>query len=87
MIEPAIKIIEEFINDWSMGYADPHCLNAVLEKMARQGSSVLLNWGEDNRLWECSWITSGKRFTSFSITPGGAVVDCIRQVLLAEAIE
>ena len=41
-------------------------LEPVLEWMRDNGSSVLLNWGEDNDLWECSWITGGKRFTGTS---------------------
>lgn len=35
----------------------------VLEWMKYNGSSVLLNWGEDDDCWECSWITGGIRFT------------------------
>lgn len=40
-------------------------LNNLLEWMKQHGTSVLLNWseGEDSDLWECSWITGGKRFT------------------------
>lgn len=41
-------------------------LDEMLDFMKSKGTSVLLNWGEDNELWECSWITGGKRFTSVS---------------------
>jgi hypothetical protein len=37
-----------------------------LEGMAAHGQSVTLNWGEDNGLWECSWITGDRRYTAFS---------------------
>jgi hypothetical protein len=36
----------------------------LLEWMKDNGSSLILNWGEDpHPLWEVSWITHGKRFT------------------------
>jgi hypothetical protein len=38
----------------------------VVEFMREHGQSVDLNWGEDNDLWEVSWITGGKRYTGFS---------------------
>lgn len=41
--------------------------------MQEHGSSVLLNWGEDTNLWECSWITGGERYTGVSRYLGGAV--------------
>lgn len=34
--------------------------------MQEHGSSVLLNWGEDDGLWECSWITGGVRHVGYS---------------------
>ena len=34
--------------------------------MQRHGSSLLLNWGEDDGLWECSWITGGQRYVGHS---------------------
>lgn len=43
------------------------------------GSSVTLNWGEDNGLWECSWITSGKRWTSCARRMEGAIRGVIQQ--------
>lgn len=41
-------------------------LSSILSLMKTYGSSVILNWGEDNDAWECSWITDGKRYTDFS---------------------
>jgi hypothetical protein len=41
-------------------------VNKLLHAMKAAGSSVLLNWGEDNGLWECSWITSGRRHVGIS---------------------
>jgi hypothetical protein len=38
---------------------------ARLEEMKAKGSSIVLNWAEDDNLWECSWISSGKRYTGF----------------------
>lgn len=35
--------------------------------MKIHGSSVILNWGEDNNAWECSWISSGERFVGISV--------------------
>lgn len=37
----------------------------MLLDMQIHGQSVTLNWGEDNNLWECSWITSGRRYSGF----------------------
>lgn len=34
--------------------------------MQQHGQSVLLNWGEDDNLWECSWITGGERYSGYS---------------------
>lgn len=48
--------------------------------MAVHGSSVVLNWGEDDNLWECSWITSGKRFTAFREEIPDAIKDVLGKV-------
>jgi hypothetical protein len=29
--------------------------------MTEHGSSLIMNWGEDTGMWECSWITGGVR--------------------------
>jgi hypothetical protein len=49
-------------------------LEALLAEMAERGSSVTLNWGEDNGMWECSFITGGERYTTFSRHPFHAAV-------------
>ncbi|HEY8691119.1 MAG TPA: hypothetical protein VIR57_00110 [Chloroflexota bacterium] len=54
------------------GWATLDCLDKLYD-MQHEGSSVTLNWGEDNGLWECSWITGGKRFTGFSSDPEDAL--------------
>jgi hypothetical protein len=41
--------------------------------MRHHGSSVLLNWGEDNGIWECSWITSGVRHVGLAVDMALAV--------------
>src|SRR5687767_125704 len=49
--------------------------------MQEHGQSFTLNWGEDNALWECSWI-SGKRYTGFSRTWVGALKDCAKHAIV-----
>ncbi len=56
-------------------------LQDLLEKMQERGSSVDLNYGEDNGSWECSWIVGGQRFTEFSSVPDDAARSCARKVL------
>lgn len=34
----------------------------LVTHMQAGGSSLVMNWGEDNSLWEVDWITSGKRY-------------------------
>lgn len=48
----------------------------LLNFMRAHGSSVLLNWGEDDNLWECSWITGGERFTEVSLELEPSVRRC-----------
>jgi hypothetical protein len=45
----------------------------LAEWMKEHGSSFLLNWGEDDGLWECSWITGGERYTGLSQYPALAI--------------
>jgi len=40
--------------------------SAILDWMAKNGQSVLLNYGEDNGAWECSWIVGYHRYTGIS---------------------
>lgn len=56
-------------------------ITSVLMEMTRLGSSVLLNWGEDDNLWECSWITGGKRYTAFDLILDSAVRQCVQEAL------
>jgi len=51
-------------------------LEEKLIQMSKEGQSVMLNWGENNNLWECSWITGGKRYTALDKYPTVAVVKC-----------
>jgi hypothetical protein len=55
-------------------------LPTMLAYMQRHGSSVVLNYGEDTGLWECSWITGGDRFTSVCETPTRAAREVIDKV-------
>jgi hypothetical protein len=50
----------------------------TLATMTERGTSVTLNWGEDNNLWEICWITNGKRYVGFGRSPELGVIDCIR---------
>jgi hypothetical protein len=50
---------------------------SMLDWMAAHGQSVLLNWGEDDEHWECSWITSGKRFTGIRKDIPNAIRDAL----------
>jgi len=52
-----------------------------LEYMKEHGSSVTLNWGEGDDLWECSWITAGNRFSGYSGGMRMSVVRCLENVL------
>lgn len=33
----------------------------LINYMTEHGSSLIMNWGEDTGMWECSWITGGVR--------------------------
>lgn len=52
-------------------------LTTKLEWMAHHAQSVILNYGKDNQMWECSWIVGDKRFTSVSDAPHNAVRDIL----------
>ena len=54
--------------------------DSLLLGMQAMGSSVDLNWDEDTDLWECSWITSGERFTGFSKNPNTAARQAVLKV-------
>jgi hypothetical protein len=38
----------------------------LIQYMQSHGSSLDLNWGEDNNAWEVSWINGGRRFVGRS---------------------
>ncbi len=60
-------------------------LEVALHEMKLGSTSVLLSWGEDDGLWECSWIVGGKRYTAHDHQPRlavlEAVVRCIRSLV------
>lgn len=62
----------------------------IMEWMAAHGQSLVLNYGEDNQQWECSWITGGKRFTAVRDHPTEALKDVLgsvrTEILTANAI-
>jgi hypothetical protein len=55
----------------------------LLIHMREHGSSVILNWGEDNDLWEASFISGGIRYTAFSISPLVAAREAHEKAILA----
>ena len=56
-------------------------LSDMLGWMAVHSQSVILNYGEDNQMWECSWIiSSGKRFTGVREGPLDAIRDSLNLV-------
>jgi hypothetical protein len=57
--------------------AEKNSIPLALVWMKEQGSSVLLNWGEDDNCWECSWITSGERMTGVDKNMTSAIVCCL----------
>lgn len=56
-------------------------LDVIIGFLQRHGSSVLLNWGEDDNLWECSVISSGDRYSGFSNRDAlTAARDCLKKL-------
>lgn len=49
----------------------------MLGWMSVHGQSVILNYGEDNQQWECSWVTGDIRFTGVR----GDILNAIRDAL------
>lgn len=69
------KLDGDMFRDYMLGRrreVDDAEIGVRLARMQERGSSVVLTWGEDDDLWECSWITSGRRFTAHSRYPGTA---------------
>jgi len=64
----------------NLNQADKDAIPRALTWMQDKGSSVLLNWGEDDNQWECSWITGGERYTGFSENMTAAIVACLLKV-------
>lgn len=48
--------------------------------MAVNAQSIILNYGEDNRQWECSWIIGGRRYWSVRESPLDGMRDILRQI-------
>ncbi len=70
--------IDQIIED--LNRAEPKAIPRALEWMRQTGSSVLLNWGEHDDVWECSWITGGKRYTGESENMTAAIVGSLLKV-------
>lgn len=55
-------------------------LSDILGWMAIHSQSVILNYGKDDHLWECSWRARGKRYTGFKQTPIEAAKSVLNDV-------
>lgn len=55
-------------------------LSSALSLMQAHGSSVVLNYGEDNDAWECSWIVEGRRITDFGRNADVAVCRVLARI-------
>jgi hypothetical protein len=75
---PELWSIEQIIE--ALNQADNNAIPRALTWMKDKGTSVLLNWGEDDNVWECSWITGGKRYTGFHENMTAAIVGCLLKV-------
>jgi hypothetical protein len=68
--ETAVKV--KYITTIDGGFAP------LVEWMAKEGSSFLLNYGEDTGAWECSWILRGERYIGNSMELIHAVRECLK---------
>src|SRR5262249_938850 len=68
----ALWTIDRIIED--LQRTEPKAIPRALEWMKETGSSALLNWGEDDNTWECSWVTGGKRYTDHSANMTSAII-------------
>ena len=57
-------------------------LEHLFSVMQAHGSSVTLNWGEDNERWEVAWITSGTRYIGVSKESTVATQQAISQAMV-----
>ena len=69
---PDLWTIEQVIEN--LNQADNNAIPRALTWMRDKSTSVLLYWGKDDNLWECSWITGGKRYTGHSQNMTAAIV-------------
>ncbi len=53
----------------------------AIDWMQLNGSSVVLNWGEDTGCWEVSWITVGQRFTGIQSELKRALLQSLNKAL------
>lgn len=85
-----IRLIRQYVEDLKEGATD---VPLILSRMRLFGSSIVLTWGEDTNVWECSWITGGVRFTGvgYGIVEGEvgsrfslqtAIANCLDQFLV-----
>lgn len=51
-------------------------LKDIIIELKRDGSSLIMNWGEDTDCWEVAWITGGVRFVAVGDDLEGTLVAC-----------
>jgi len=64
-------------------HSNQSTLEDTLLWMRDRGSSVDLNYGEDNDIWETSWITSGVRYVGISKEIRLSVLSSLNKCLTA----
>ena len=75
---PYLFSIDDIIK--GLQQAENNAIPRALTWMKDGGTSVLLNWSENDNLWECSWITGGKRYTGATENMTTAIVACLLKV-------
>lgn len=68
-------------------HAEVTTVEQTLEWMKAHGQSVMLTWGEDNNCWECSWITSGARYTGVQQDMRKSILESLNKCFAAHAGE
>lgn len=60
-------------------HAKQSSIEETLAWMIDNGSSLILDWGEDSHMWECSWISGGERFTGLQKEIRLAILQSLNQ--------
>jgi len=52
-------------------------LEELIGRMQQLGSSLTMNWAEDDHLWCIDWITGGVRYSGTSLDLTDALLDAV----------